>query len=500
MEKLMSLRRSMEQLRPARTQKIDLQEKVQLFLTEASASTKFSTAMEDVIGACYMAASVPIKSQEAEMKKLQRKFSGSFKDTKRVHNNDIKKCLIFGNKIKGEIGVGGKYEKQASGAVTADWTEWSGGKKGKDTSKTDIVLGGVQCSVKNAAGAQLMSGGSEESKATAEAAAVAINGTKNPLPAKTLTALKASMDELERFTSDGYYASMENLRKLKEAGHDGTLISLLQKKQKEYEKEYKEWKKSGGLKKDEPKDLTKTEKKILLNKDKAKEYKTILKDENAEFMEKVDTIFLDNQNKVKELLEGAFNTKGDYKLAFVHEAATGKAKFGKTVVQYATHVLSWAPTNSLDTFKVSVDSIETRKSSIIKKYAGQVDLNVNWKSSSISKHRGYSLYQNVRLGISSAQKDAEKLEESYHNKIDEYQIQLNEGLITEFVLWDKIKDLTQKFVSKVREIWSGIVDYMRKVFDKIIEFVQEGIQAISNALGFELNVNDSLRNNSSLKL
>ena len=64
----MSYRRSMEQLRPARTQKIDLQEKVQLFFTEASASTKFSTAMEDVIGACYMAASVPIKSQEPQSK------------------------------------------------------------------------------------------------------------------------------------------------------------------------------------------------------------------------------------------------------------------------------------------------------------------------------------------------------------------------------------------------------------------------------------------------
>ena len=38
MEKLMSLRRSMEQLRPARTQKIDLQEKVQLFFTESSLS------------------------------------------------------------------------------------------------------------------------------------------------------------------------------------------------------------------------------------------------------------------------------------------------------------------------------------------------------------------------------------------------------------------------------------------------------------------------------
>ena len=496
----MSYRRAIEQLRPVRYPKQDVQEKVQSFLTEASASTKFSTAMEDVIGACYMAASVPIKKQEAEMRKLKRKFSGSFKDTKKVHNDDIQKCLIFGRKIRTAIGVGGKYEKQKSGVVTAQWTEWSGGKKGKDTSKTDIVLGGIQCSVKNAAGAQLMSGAAEESKATAEAAAVAINGTKNPLPAKTLSGIKAAMDELESFTSDGYYASMENLRKLKEAGHDGTLISLLQKKQKDYKADYAKWKKSGGLKKDMPKDLSATEKKILANKDKAKEYKTILKDENAEFMEKVDTIFLDNQNKLKKLLEGAFNTKGDYKLAFVHEAATGRAKFGTDAVQYATHVLSWAPTNSLDTFKVSVDSIESRKSSIIKKYAGQIDLQVNWKSSSISNHKGYNMYQNVRLGIKSAQKDAEKLEESYHNKIDEYQIQLNEGLITEFALWDKIKDLTQKFISKVREIWSGIVDYMRKIFDKIMEFVKEGIQAISNALGFDFDVEDSLRNNSSLKL
>ena len=36
MEKLMSYRRSMEQLRPARTPKQDLQEKVQLFLTEGA--------------------------------------------------------------------------------------------------------------------------------------------------------------------------------------------------------------------------------------------------------------------------------------------------------------------------------------------------------------------------------------------------------------------------------------------------------------------------------
>ena len=42
----MSFRRSMEQLRPARTQKIDLQEKVQLFLTEGGGSTKEATQAE----------------------------------------------------------------------------------------------------------------------------------------------------------------------------------------------------------------------------------------------------------------------------------------------------------------------------------------------------------------------------------------------------------------------------------------------------------------------
>ena len=40
MEKLMSLRRYIEQLRPARTQKIDLQEKVQSLLTEATMSAR----------------------------------------------------------------------------------------------------------------------------------------------------------------------------------------------------------------------------------------------------------------------------------------------------------------------------------------------------------------------------------------------------------------------------------------------------------------------------
>ena len=99
----------------------------------------------------------------------------------------------------------------------------------------------------------------------------------------------------------------------------------------------------------------------------------------------------------------------------------------------------------------------------------QIDLQVNWKSSSSSGHKGYNLYQNVRLGVKSAQSKVEKQEESFHQKINEYQMQLNEGLITEFALWDKIKKLTQKFMENIKGIWNGIKKYLQQVFEKIKE-------------------------------
>ena len=488
----MSFRRSMEQLRPARTQKVNLQEKVQILLTEES--EKFSTAMENVIGACYEAASQPENQKEAKMNALIKKFKKDFNNTSTVHKGEdqVKNCLAFGEKIKGALpgkGGDGKFAVQKKGTITADWKKW-GGKN--NTSKTDIVIGGYQCSVKNADGAQLMSAKSGESIATAEAAAEEINGTKNPIPAKTLSGLTAAMDELAQFTSEGYYASMDNLRALKEKGQGKTLIKYLEKKQKDYEKDLEKWKNSGGLKKDKPKDLTATEKKMLANKEKASEYKTVLKGVNAEFMDKVDGIFKQNQDKVKKLLTKAFDTKGDYKLAFVHEAATGKRKFGTDTVQYADYLLSWRKKSNIADFDVDVESVGKRNDNLIKKYAKQIDLQVNWKSSSSSGHKGYNLYQNVRLGVKSAQSKVEKQEESFHQKIDEYQMQLNEGLITEVWLWDKIKELAQKFMQNIKEIWNDIKEYLQQVFKKIKEFASEGIEALSNALGFEIETNEPL--------
>ena len=49
-------------------------------------------------------------------------------------------------------------------------------------------------------------------------------------------------------------------------------------------------------------------------------------------MEKVDTIFLDNQNKLKKLLEGV-NTKGDYKLLFMEIQQVGDQIWNWKVLQ-----------------------------------------------------------------------------------------------------------------------------------------------------------------------
>ena len=70
----MSFRRSMEQLRPARTQKIDLQEKVQqLFLTEAASTA--STLFEGVIADC---ANAPKSKASFEKQILNKPYIKNF--------------------------------------------------------------------------------------------------------------------------------------------------------------------------------------------------------------------------------------------------------------------------------------------------------------------------------------------------------------------------------------------------------------------------------------
>ena len=141
-------------------------------------STKFSTHMETVIGVCYDAAIT--KGGKKILKKAlkQTEFKTAKKYWQRkTQDESVVALMKFGKKIFAQIKTKGKFDTQEQGKLTDQWTEWTKfgskdkGKRGSDTSKTDIVLGNKRCSVKNASGAQLMSGKKGESKATVEPAA-----------------------------------------------------------------------------------------------------------------------------------------------------------------------------------------------------------------------------------------------------------------------------------------------------------------------------------------
>ena len=180
-------------------------------------STKFSTHMETVIGECFDAAWVQKNStKKAAIEILKKKQKTTEFKTVKKHwksanaTEAAEKLLAFGNKVKKAVKSEGKYKIQAKGQMTDDWMTWAD-KKGTDTSKTDVIIGGLYCSVKNAGGAQLMSGKKGESKATVEAAAQAVKGFDDEIK-ENLTGL---LNNLQEHTTDGYYASMDLLKRFK---------------------------------------------------------------------------------------------------------------------------------------------------------------------------------------------------------------------------------------------------------------------------------------------
>jgi len=148
----MSYRRSMEQLRPARTQKIDLQEKVQLFLTEADTSK--ATKAEMAICVAYNMKKNSISEADAvEMAGIEStKWDGVDKSTRAVGKKTADTMPNVGKKLmhSGTVSSTNNYDK------------------GTDTtSKADIVGNSAnQISLKKqgdkGSGAQLMSAKSGE--------------------------------------------------------------------------------------------------------------------------------------------------------------------------------------------------------------------------------------------------------------------------------------------------------------------------------------------------
>jgi hypothetical protein len=180
MEKLMSLRRSMSQLRPARTPKVDLQEKVQqIFLTEAASTA--STLFEGVIADC---ANLSGKSQNVFKKEiLKQSYVSEFLPLADSMSGSAGKTAFAtkGKTDEEKLDILWKFSKVCKKALTGNsvdagagqskkkvsdpWVEMSEKKGGKDTSKADIMVSSFQTSVKGPS-ALLMSGEKKEARAT----------------------------------------------------------------------------------------------------------------------------------------------------------------------------------------------------------------------------------------------------------------------------------------------------------------------------------------------
>ena len=485
-------------------------------------STKFSTHMETVIGECFDAAWVQKNStKKAAIEILKKKQKTTEFKTVKKHwksanaTEAAEKLLAFGNKVKKAVKSEGKYKIQAKGQMTDDWMTWAD-KKGTDTSKTDVIIGGLYCAVKNAGGAQLMSGKKGESKATVEAAAQAVKGFDDEIK-ENLTGL---LNNLQEHTTDGYYASMDLLKRFKASnpGKDAKMYDWAKRTVDNWDKvniPYEKLKKANPRTKDD-----KIKKKLAVYKSKLdklekpnddirkvaspegkkksalaptrirdKEFKDKKDEVQATFMKDVEGKFEKNQKKAKVALNEAFKNK-DFKLAFVYEAASGNHKFGRGAIQRSNYMLSWLKKPAIEDFVVKVNPIKDRNSPTIKKYAEQMDVQVNWKSSSTrtKSHLGYNVYQNVRIGLGQLFTESQQIYENYSKQCNIYQEYLNENAISEGAFFDRIKDLANKFMAAAKKTWNKFVSFIKEAIDKIAEFAKDGVNALGNMFGFEMDV------------
>ena len=509
------------------------------FLIEGM-STEVSTALETVLGASYAS----VSQKDPKILKDAMASDKNFKTAKKYWDTgnasqSLKNLQVLGTKImksKAPPGAGG-FEFQSGGNLSTFWTD-NGGVN--NTAKADIILGGKQYSVKNANGAQLMSGKKGESSATAAAAADALG-----MP-KIASGLIASIQNLETVTTKGYYASADNLKRLKQNADKNTtlfmLATALDKESKRYDKEEKiykkdrdkikkakgdarvkkhklaklekEWKKAwppgasgnkkigsnfkpaktgwskiGTLGSSGKPSLGRDLPKVLKGGKQSKELETKLSKENKEFTDFVNGKFADNQDEVKSKLDKLFKKNPDFQREFCYEAASGKRKFKDGAVQTADHMLSWAPSDAgVHEFKVSTYAMKDSSADIISKYSAQMTLDVNWKSSSTYKHKGYNVYQNVRLGLGKLIEEVDYIQDTLFEEFDQLKNSLQEGTMNEGAFFNKLKSMATDFVSSIKELGQRIVNWFKEAIDKIKSAAEEGMVALGSILGFEMDV------------
>ena len=532
----MSLRRSMEQLRPARTQKIDLQEKVQSLLTEADTSK--ATKAEMAICVAYNMNQNKGMS-EADAVALagieSKKWDGVDKPTRAV-----------GKKTADTMpNVGKKLMHSGAGKATNNY------KKGTDTTPKADMVGDSnnQISLKKqgdtGGGAQLMSAKSGEATGVFEAALDHFKANESMKLtgdlAEVLNILGKEMEETARNDSfvevretkkdfaewyttisdtikvgrqkiDTRFKQIENDRNVKNAT-DQDIIKFLElelkiigvtTKSRTAPEQFKKLQDKFGFPKQISSKEFKKQEDAFLNDSEYKVGDVMVSPEHIT-KKGIDPKSLTDRKLKKQMidiiqtsikskpwaekLQEYFNNNQELKKWMVYEAASGLYKFTGSISTGKKYIPgNQAVANSIMVFSdsgyvESYDVIEYAKA----KYSLIDSLDVSYKASGASKY--------IKLGIKSSVEydnslpmlieramESEKLilrEELYNL---ERQYMLNEGIFQSIV--NKAKEYYDRAKQALFDFYNGVI---KKYIGYLADLFKQGIKALLQGLGLEIS-------------
>ena len=110
------------------------------------------------------------------------------------------------------------------------------------------------------------------------------------------------------------------------------------------------------------------------------------------------------------------------------------------------------------------------------------------------RHKGYNVFQTIRVGVGKVMEEVDHTHNMLYEEYGKLTEQLNEGYLSEWKFFDKVKDMTRNFVATIKELGAKIVSFFTEAVDKIKDAAKDGIQALGAVFGFEMIVNDTLRN------
>ena len=532
----MSLRRSMEQLRPARIQKIDLQEKVQSLLTEADTSK--ATKAEMAICVAYNMNQNKGMS-EADAVALagieSKKWDGVDKPTRAV-----------GKKTADTMpNVGKKLMHSGAGKATNNY------KKGTDTTPKADMVGDSnnQISLKKqgdtGGGAQLMSAKSGEATGVFEAALDHFKANESMKLtgdlAEVLNILGKEMEETARNDSfvevretkkdfaewyttisdtikvgrqkiDTRFKQIENDRNVKNAT-DQDIIKFLElelkiigvtTKSRTAPEQFKKLQDKFGFPKQISSKEFKKQEDAFLNDSEYKVGDVMVSPEHIT-KKGIDPKSLTDRKLKKQMidiiqtsikskpwaekLQEYFNNNQELKKWMVYEAASGLYKFTGSISTGKKYIPgNQAVANSIMVFSdsgyvESYDVIEYAKA----KYSLIDSLDVSYKASGASKY--------IKLGIKSSVEydnslpmlieramESEKLilrEELYNL---ERQYMLNEGIFQSIV--NKAKEYYDRAKQALFDFYNGVI---KKYIGYLADLFKQGIKALLQGLGLEIS-------------